>query len=227
MNEKNKNTDFLWRIVEKHGKNLLFGVALLEEIDSKSADEIREIAKKMKYAVVIGHPVSRTVLQTITDKPNIIYKHHYQQLNWALDRIALEVSTIIESEGFRGLAIPASSIVDWEKQSGHFSHRHAAIAAGLAWMGRNGLAVTLRFGSQIRWASILTDIPLECGSPIEMDCGECRACMEICPANAISMIGCDVKKCYDKLSEFSKIQGVGQHICGLCIKVCGGKSRWR
>lgn len=222
MSAERANTGILKRFVAKKGENLIFGVASLGAMKPIFAKEIEDVVKKMGSVVVLGHPVNKKVLETIVDKPNAIYKHHYQQLNWALDRVALELSTHIENMGFSAMPIPASSIVDWEKQRGHFSHRHAAIHAGLAWMGKNGLAVTERYGSQVRWVSILTDLPLECGQRIDRGCGNCRACFAICPAKAISTDGCDVQKCYEKLSEFAKMQGIGQHICGLCIKVCGG-----
>ncbi|MEO0087241.1 MAG: 4Fe-4S double cluster binding domain-containing protein, partial [candidate division WOR-3 bacterium] len=59
-----------------------------------------------------------------------------------------------------------------------------------------------------------------------LDCGDCYACINICPAGAIKekKEDFDHLKCFEKLKEFQKKGYVGQYICGLCVKVCKGKS---
>ena len=219
-----ENTDSLSRFIREKTGIEIFGVAQTDEIKSTIADEILEVSRKLGSAIVIGYPLSNAVLETINDKPNVIYKHHYQQVNWFLDRSALEIASHIEGFGFLALAIPASCYVNRKNQNAHLSHRHAAWAAGLGWKGRHGLVVTPQFGARVRFATILTDMPLIHGSPIEQDCGSCVACISKCPAEAISKEGCDVAKCYALLDKFAKIQGVGQHICGVCIRACKGKN---
>jgi len=34
----------------------------------------------------------------------------------------------------------------------------------------------------------------------------------------------DFEKCFGLLKEFSKERGIGQHICGICVKACPGKT---
>jgi epoxyqueuosine reductase QueG len=48
-----------------------------------------------------------------------------------------------------------------------------------------------------------------------------------CPAAAIKADGFDREACHRKLKEFTKIQRIGQMICGVCQKVCPGKERQR
>ncbi len=223
MSAETLNTAKLFEFVGERCGLPLVGVAPTARLLCKIDDEILAVARKLDYAVVIGHPLSRAVLETIADRPNLIYKHHYQQVNWRLDRTELDIALYLQMLGANALPIPASVIVDWQGQRGHLSHRDAAIEAGLGWRGRHGLVVTREFGAQIRFATILTDLPLIAGEPISGNCGTCRACIEACPAGAISDAGCDVAKCYEKLHGFSKISGIGQYICGVCIKACKGK----
>ncbi len=72
-----------------------------------------------------------------------------------------------------------------------FSHRHAAVAAGVATFGWSGMALTPEFGSMQRFNSILTSAELE-PTPLYEGPDLCRPdicnkkCVRICPAKAIS-----------------------------------------
>lgn len=183
-----------------------------------------EIEETFPSAIVFGFSLSRSVLNTIKDRPTLLYKHHYKTVNWILDQTAYRLARFVEELGNRALALPASQTVDWERQRGHVSHKSLAIAAGLGHIGRSGLVVHPQFGAWIRYASVLTDIEFPIASGVATNCGECQKCVKECPAGAISKDGVDLARCLDKLREFSKIRGIGQYICGVCVKVCDGRS---
>jgi epoxyqueuosine reductase QueG len=114
--------------------------------------------------------------------------------------------------------------VDWKAQRGHLSHKHVARMAGLGWIGRNNLLINKKYGSRIRLVTILTDLPLIADSPSGTDCGSCRACLQVCPAGAISERpdAFDHLRCYEQLKVFSKTLHFSHHICGICVKACRG-----
>ncbi len=184
--------------------------------------ETMEIERPFPRAIVIGIPLSRSVLETIKDRPTLLYKHHYKTVNWMLDQAAFRLAQRIESLGASALAVPASQTVDWGKNRGHISHKSLCVACGLGHIGRSGLVVHPRFGSQVRYASVLTDLDFPTDGPSTGKCGECRKCISACPAQAISDDGVDLARCLNMLKEFSKIRGIGQYICGLCVKACDG-----
>ena len=184
--------------------------------------EMLEIERPFPRAIIIGIPISRSVLETIKDRPTLLYKHHYKTVNWMLDQAAFRLAQRIESMGARSLAVPASQTVDWERQRGHVSHKSLCVASGLGHIGRNGLIVHPRFGSQVRYASVLTDLEFSVNETSAGTCGDCRKCISACPAQAISDDGVDLTRCLNMLKEFSKIRGIGQYICGLCVKACDG-----
>ncbi|MBI4698521.1 MAG: epoxyqueuosine reductase [Nitrospirae bacterium] len=107
-------------------------------------------------------------------------------------------------------------------QTAHLSHKMIAVRAGIGWIGRNNLLVHPQFGSGIRLATILTDMPLKEDLPIERNCGSCRECIEICPVSAIEESHREWNKaaCLEKLKFFARAHNVGQYICGLCVKAC-------
>jgi epoxyqueuosine reductase QueG len=183
-----------------------------------------KVRDSLPLAVVIALRVSRAVLSTLEDGPNLLYFHHYRQINAQLDSGATRISAEIERRGCSALPIAASQIVDWEKMAGQVSHRAIALLAGLGWQGRNNLLVTPQLGAQVRLATILTDLPLAPDHPLEADCGTCRRCVAVCPAKAIgeAPAAFDLPACYDKLNEFRKTRHIQQHICGVCVKACFG-----
>lgn len=184
-----------------------------------------EILRDLDYAISVGLRLSDPILDEIQDAPTKIYYHHYRQANIALDRIAFRLSGLIQSKGYKALPVPASQIVDWEKQKGHLSHKKIGRLAGLGFTGRNNLLVNPELGSRFRLVSIVTDMPLEIGSPVKADCGSCRVCIDLCPARAIKERPEDFDhiKCYEKLKEFRNKRIVDQFICGVCVKACRGK----
>lgn len=183
-----------------------------------------ELVSPFDRAIVLGKRLLDPVIEDIKDKPTLLYFHHYRQLNFFLDRGAFLLSSRIQDQGYRALPIPASQIIDWDKQRSHVSHKIVGQLAGLGWIGRNNLLVHPRFGSRWRLVTILTDLPVEAGVPLDRDCGDCKACLAACPAQAIKETQADFDHwaCFGKLKEFRRQGVVGQHICGVCVKACKG-----
>ncbi len=202
---------------------VLFGVGELEGMKVEFMEE--SAWKGLKYGISVAVRLSERILEDIIDHPTKLYFYHYRQVNIFLDQLALRITHLIQRKGYSALPIPASQVIDWVNQRGHFSHKELARRAGLGWIGRNNLLVTPQFGSQIRLVSILTDLPLKTDSPLKEDCGDCYACLPVCPAKAIKerREEFDHIACYKKLDEFRKKYNIGHHICGICVKVCKGK----
>ncbi len=201
----------------------LFGVA---DTTALKADFLLEPETRDRFglAVSLGKRLSDAVLDDINDHPTPIYFHHYRQMNYFLDRGALIVADEIQKRGHRALAIAASQIIDWEKQRAHVSHKHVGLAAGLGWFGRNNLLVNPELGAHFRLVTLLTDMPLEPGAPLDRDCGACRACAAACPAGAIKAAreDFDHRSCFETLKDFRKKGYTTQFICGICVRDCRG-----
>ncbi len=201
----------------------LFGIADVRTLRDGFA-LAPELRTKFDWAISLGKKLSDAVLEDIVDHPTPIYFHHYRQTNFFLDRGAFLLADRIQEWGFGALALPASQILDWEKQTAHLSHKHVGRLAGLGWIGRNNLLVNGDLGSRFRLVTILTDMPLEPDRPLERDCGTCRACLAVCPAGAIkeSPENFDHVACFEKLKKFRKLGYTSQFMCGVCVKACRG-----
>jgi epoxyqueuosine reductase len=216
---KEQNYEDLRKLSREIGADL-FGVAHTERIEKFIDPEIKPQTDKMPFVISIGIRLQKAVLQTLTDRPNQIYKTHYRQVNFSLDHITGELARHIQNQGFLAMPIAASFIVNWQKQTAHVSHRHVGLEAGLGFWGKNNLLIHPKFGAGIRLSSIFTDMPIKTDDPVPNDCGKCLACMMACPADAITENGFDFQKCYTKIREFSKQNNYNLLICGLCVKAC-------
>ncbi len=179
------------------------------------------------YAVSILVKLSDAVLSEIDGKPTMPYFQHYRAVNALLDRIALFATAFIEEKGY--LAFPVAASQSTGEYRGYFPHKTAAVRAGLGYIGRSCLLISEKYGSKIRLATVLTDMPMQSDRKIlPFSCGECQACVRACPAGAISGkawsegIGreelFDAEKCSHYMKNFRDI-GRGS-VCGLCIKAC-------
>jgi len=214
--------------LKQYCRDLGFSVFGIGDITGIRSEFLLHDRLKNRYgrALSLGVRVLGPVLEDIDDRPTPLYLHHYRQLNFFLDRGALLVAGRISDLGFEALPIPASQIVDWTNQLGHVPHKKIALLAGIGWIGRNNLLVNPDLGARLRLVTVLTDMPLEPGRPLDFACGSCRACIAPCPAAAIreSPADFDHRACFAKLDEFRRAHIVSQHICGVCVKACRGAS---
>jgi epoxyqueuosine reductase len=221
-----QNTETLNRLCCQWGGSL-FGVADLHLFKNEEVCLPAGTIDRLPLAISVGYHLSDPILEGIEDAPTAHYFHHYQRVNILLDTIGLVLSSAIQEKGYRAMPIAASQILDWKNQKGHLSHKHVARAAGLGWIGRNNLLVNEQFGSRIRLVTVLTDLPFDAGSPLEKDCGPCRACIKVCPAGAIKekQEDFDHLRCYEQLRAFAKTLHFSHNICGICVKACQGFKR--
>jgi epoxyqueuosine reductase len=115
----------------------------------------------------------------------------YPVMNWDLSSAASRVVRFLETHGFKGLPFPPTGLLYKFGDRADFSHRHAAVAAGLGEFGWSGLLLTPHFGPRQRLVSIVTDAPLE-ASPMYDGPRLCRprscrrACVTACPTEAMT-----------------------------------------
>jgi len=132
---------------------------------------------------------------------NLTQNYQYQTFGYGwlshirLNTIAFEISRYLEDAGYVTLPFPSfcdtqnpDLTPDWVKRDRpSISHRHAAVACGIATFGWNNLALTERFGARNRFVTIITKAKLEQTPLIEESvCNMCKACVQKCPGNAIS-----------------------------------------
>ncbi|UCF78518.1 MAG: epoxyqueuosine reductase [Candidatus Eiseniibacteriota bacterium] len=207
-----------------------FGAADFRGREDESPLSVPFSLKELPYAVCVGFRLSDPVMDSLVDRPTRTYQYHYRQVNLLIDQTLLRLMAAVHELGFRAFPVPSSQIVDWDRNTGHLSHRFVGKEAGLGWIGKNNLLVSPRHGARVRYGSLFTDMPLETsGAVIPEDCGDCQCCAEACPVGAIgaSPGDFDLQKCTEMLKVFKRTENIGSMICGLCVKACRGRPQQR
>jgi epoxyqueuosine reductase len=102
--------------------------------------------------------------------------------------------------------------------------------AGLGWIGKHTNLLNRQAGSWFFLGEIYTDLPLAVDAPVGSHCGDCRACLEICPTRAIvAPYRLDARRCISYLTielhgsiPLQFRQAIGNRIygCDDCQQVC-------
>ena len=102
--------------------------------------------------------------------------------------------------------------------------------AGLGWIGKHTNLLNRQAGSWFFLGEIYTDLPLAVDSPVGGHCGDCQACLEICPTRAIiAPYRLDARRCISYLTielhgsipvAFRRAIGNRIYGCDDCQQVC-------
>lgn len=128
-----------------------------------------------------------------------------------------------------------------EKKIGPFGYRvfvdsgpvmevELANKSGLGWRGKHTLLLNREAGSMFFLGEILVDVPFPVDEPISGHCGECSACINICPTQAITApYQLDARRCISYLTiehqgsipeELRPLMGNRVYGCDDCQLVC-------
>lgn len=174
----------------KNGATLI-GVVSVENVDSKPriwvgwkirsyTQKTSEIMPEAKSIVVLGYHVWDTVFElAVKHGDKWTYPGYYP-----LKFIELKLTYYLKMKGFKAVPISRMSL------------KTLAKLAGFGNFGKNSLIINPVYGPWIRFAAILTDAELIPDKPFEYDlCGDCEACVEACPVNALTPYKVDDRKC--------------------------------
>lgn len=150
------------------------------------------------------------------------YVHAYHGLNRCLNRVSKALA-----EAFGGVAEGATreGIIDRVTHVRDYfptclSHRAVAETAGLGWRGRHGLIVTPEFGPALRLSTVLLPGRMEAGGRKLPGCGDCRACIEVCPILGKFWQQPDLDLYREGCRRRIKALALEADVCGICVRRC-------
>ena len=183
-------------------------------------------------AVSIAAALDPTVIRGISEGPTRRYFAEYKRANELLAGLCERAAGILIKLGNQARAVePTTAHFDERTLSVPLQHKTIATRAGLGWIGKSALLITKQYGPAVRLSSVLTDAEFTTGDPVDTSyCGDCRCCVDRCPAGAIAgshwSVGapreslCNAFVCRDTARSLAGPQGIDATICGICINAC-------
>lgn len=162
------------------------------------------------------------------------YTNQFYILNGVLGTASTKIARLLEDLGHRALPIPAAYPRVNKELMGVFSHRHAAVLAGLGEWGLNNLLITPQFGDRVRLVSVITEASLRPDAPYtkslcretQKKCG--KVCVARCPVGALSVDGRINKDQCLRYQEQIMPWSAVELRCGMCLSVCPiGRRRFK
>jgi len=213
----------------KYGADIV-GFGNLNELPTDVRDGL-----PVGVSIAVVYP--KKVIRGITHLPTIEYREWYDKINERLDMVVSRGAEYIHKLGYKAIAQTREHVGSGENEdSTTLPHKTVATCAGIGWIGKCATLVTREYGSAVRLGIVLTNAPVECGTPIiKSQCpATCRACVDICPGQASKNMlweagidrdeFFDAKACEkgaDKIAKIAKPDiPPGSVICGLCISNC-------
>ena len=202
------------QFMHKHGLNRT-------RPDQLVAGTQRVISVRMNYL-----PQSQQQAKTALTNPIQAYLSRYalgRDYHKVMRRRLQQLADLIEQEvGPFGYRVFVDSAPVMEKA--------LAEKAGLGWIGKHSNLINQQAGSWFFLGELYTDLPLPVDQPQPAYCGHCRACIDICPTQAIvAPYQVDARRCISYLTielresiPLALRPLIGNHIygCDDCLLIC-------
>ena len=107
--------------------------------------------------------------------------------------------------------------------------REGAARSGVGFYGKNTMLITRRHGSWVVLGTLVTDVAIDPSPSLDLDCGECRLCIDACPTDALDEPGTlDANRCLSYWTqapgsipeEYREPLGEMVYGCDICQDVC-------
>ncbi|MFX1450499.1 MAG: 4Fe-4S double cluster binding domain-containing protein [Promethearchaeota archaeon] len=204
----------------------------------------QNILENAKSVIVFGKTLPKAIFKMKYHQKQLIHRL-YHSIYKFLDISAVKISNFIETLGYYAIPIPSyiplriENLEPW----GIISLKHAALAAGLGKIAKNGLLIHPKFGTLIRLSAVITTADLIPDKMYEKDiCLDCNLCIENCPVkafgkktgkfnkikclNEVVKHGINILHPYDQnyvnnIELITNTMLVEYHVgCGKCLEVC-------
>lgn len=181
----------------------------------------RIISLRMDYL-----PAENNIQESISD-PDKAYiarytlgRDYHKVMRKRITQLGKRIEEKVESLGYRAFVDSAPVL-----------ERPLAREAGLGWIGKHSLLINRQAGSMFFLGELFIDLPLPIDTPYtDEHCGQCTACLDICPTNAFPQpYVLDGKRCISYLTielkgaipeELRPLMGNRIFGCDDCQLIC-------
>ncbi len=146
-------------------------------------------------------------------------RDYHKVIRQRLQKLADQISALVGPFGYRAFC-----------DSAPVMEKALAEKSGQGWLGKHTNIIDREQGSWFFLGELYTDLPLPVDQPATAHCGSCRACMDICPTDAIvAPYQLDARRCLSYLTieldgsipvQFRKAMGNRIYGCDDCQLAC-------
>lgn len=184
-----------------------------EKIYAKKAEDY---IKNAESVIVIGLSMLNGSVKNVMKEPGYKGAHYastvHKEMFYQNEEIALNVCKALFKNGYK--AYITNDLFEFSSKTYSFmmpsirANNFTAVCAGLGVIGKNGMVINEKYGSRVRYVSIVTDAPLLYDDLLDLKnlkCNNCTKCITSCPAGALSKTKKSVIRIDDKEFEFASI----------------------
>lgn len=189
----------------------------------------KEILPDCKTVVSFFIPFTKKIVEdNISEgrsKVSYLWAKTYCECNNLINSLTGDLIKFLRDYNINGATVQATHGFDKVNFVAPWSHKSAAVIAGLGELGLHSLLITDK-GCAGRLGTVFIDVEIEPKEIRTLDkprClyyrdGSCTVCVNNCPTKALSIDGLDKKICYKKLLHTSEIYSdLGKcDSCGKC-----------
>ena len=197
------------KLLEDEGCKI-FGFA---DLNNLPADMRKKAGKAYVSGIIMGVMYNaQGMKENLEGNPDI---YGNEDTHEPIVRLEEEVSEFLISNGYKA-------------KTTYKPYKTLGTLSGMGWIGKSAMLTTAEVGPAMVLAAVLTDAPLEYGTPVtKSQCPpDCTVCAEICPTNAIGKMEKDLWERGVHRDEFFDVEACRKGrkerkpICGLCISAC-------
>lgn len=194
--------------------------ALRENPAQLQPGTIRIISVRMDYLTTASDA------ETVMNNPDLGFisryalgRDYHKLMRKRLQKLATQIETIIGKHPYR-VFVDSAPVME----------KAIAQKAGLGWIGKHTNLLNRETGSWFFLGEIYTSLPLPIDKPVSDHCGNCQACIDICPTRAIiAPYKLDARLCISYLTielhgsipvELRPLLGNRIYGCDDCQLVC-------
>lgn len=193
---------------------------------------IPDVPQNLPRAVSIAVALHPAIVASLPEGPQLRYMEEYTARNTQLDALGTLAEAWLQARGHAAWANTRERApYARDALRTPLPHKTAARLAGHGWVGKCALMINPRYGSALRYTTVLTDAPLSPTGPLAAKgCGGCTNCAKACPAGAIHGVPWRQSTTRDALVDAflcnatTDARGAGMPVpsasCGLCIAAC-------
>jgi len=178
----------------------LVGITTAEVLsDGPPSADPRYLLRSANSVISFAVPLDKKIVQDFISKKS--WQPHCKNRKTVIQTLYTIGDRLVEqlqSEGHQAVTVEvnnnyrpeknAADITEMTEFHPDFSHRYAALAAGIGRLGWSGNLLTREYGALVELGSVLTSATLPSDSPIpdeEHPCDRCKMCSLVCPVEMV------------------------------------------